>query len=214
MSTALQPPLRSALNPRLVVRHLAVVILFACAVVGLYLVLPVGDGAGTNVLAGALLVTIALGLLALAYLVGLRRVATSQTPVVGAISLLTMFLVTFVVLFAYVYLSLQTRLPGQIPGLTTHVDSLYFTVTMLTTVGFGDIAPAGQEARVIATVQMLVNLVFIGLVVQSAVRVGRDASQTRLQTLMAASGGGRDSATGRTWQTAPPGRSAAPEGDA
>ena len=35
---------------------------------------------------------------------------------------------------------------------------------MFATVGFGDIAPVTQVARILTTVQMLVNVIFIGVV--------------------------------------------------
>lgn len=54
-------------------------------------------------------------------------------------------------------------LPGQFAELHTKIDALYFTVSTLTTVGFGDVHAAGQLARAAVTVQMVFNLVFIGL---------------------------------------------------
>ena len=41
---------------------------------------------------------------------------------------------------------------------------MYFTVTVFSTVGFGDITAKTDLARTLVTVQMLVNLVVIGLV--------------------------------------------------
>jgi voltage-gated potassium channel len=55
------------------------------------------------------------------------------------------------------------KLPGQFADLHTKIDALYFTVSTLTTVGFGDVHAAGQLARAAVTVQMVFNLVFIGL---------------------------------------------------
>jgi voltage-gated potassium channel len=54
-------------------------------------------------------------------------------------------------------------LPGQFADLHTKIDALYFTVSTLTTVGFGDVHATGQLARAAVTVQMVFNLVFIGL---------------------------------------------------
>jgi voltage-gated potassium channel len=54
-------------------------------------------------------------------------------------------------------------LPGQFAELHTKVDALYFTVSTLTTVGFGDVHATGQLARAAVTVQMAFNLIFIGL---------------------------------------------------
>lgn len=179
---------------RRLVANLLAVAVFVVAVLGLYFVLPVGEKGSVNLAAGAALMVVAAGLLVLVYLLGLRRVARSRTPAVSAVSLLLMFLVVFVVLFAFAYRSLEAQQPGQIPGLQTPLDGLYFTVTVLTTVGFGDITPVGQAARALATVQMVVNLVFIGLVVQAAVKVGRDASRARIRALEASADGGQDGA--------------------
>jgi voltage-gated potassium channel len=55
------------------------------------------------------------------------------------------------------------ELPGQFADLHTKIDALYFTVSTLTTVGFGDVHAAGQLSRAAVTVQMVFNLIFIGL---------------------------------------------------
>jgi voltage-gated potassium channel len=44
------------------------------------------------------------------------------------------------------------------PGINTFVDALYFTVTTLTTTGFGDITPAGQMGRGLTVVIMVVGV--------------------------------------------------------
>jgi voltage-gated potassium channel len=54
------------------------------------------------------------------------------------------------------------RLPGQFTMLSTKTDSLYFNVSTLATVGFGDVHPVGQLARAAVTVQIVFNLVFLG----------------------------------------------------
>jgi voltage-gated potassium channel len=53
--------------------------------------------------------------------------------------------------------------PGQFAELHTKTDALYFNVSTLATVGFGDVHATGQAARVAVTVQIVFNLVFIGL---------------------------------------------------
>jgi subtilase family serine protease len=56
------------------------------------------------------------------------------------------------------------------------VDALYFTVTVFSTVGFGDITAKTDLARTLVTIQMLFNLVVVGLiakVILGAVNVGQ-----------------------------------------
>ena len=46
----------------------------------------------------------------------------------------------------------------------SRTDSLYFTVTVFATVGFGDIAPRTELARLVVMSQMLFGLIAFGLV--------------------------------------------------
>jgi hypothetical protein len=46
------------------------------------------------------------------------------------------------------------------------VDGLYFTVTVLSTVGFGDIHAVSSTARLLVTPQMLFGLIYIGTAVR------------------------------------------------
>jgi hypothetical protein len=58
----------------------------------------------------------------------------------------------------------------------TRTDALYFTVTVFSTVGFGDISARSEAARVVLIVQMLADLAFLGAgirVLLGAVQRGR-----------------------------------------
>ncbi len=66
-----------------------------------------------------------------------------------------------IVVFSLAFYVLAEREPSQIAGLHTRVDALYFTVSTLTTVGFGDVHATGQAARVLVLLQMFFNVVFI-----------------------------------------------------
>jgi voltage-gated potassium channel len=48
----------------------------------------------------------------------------------------------------------------------TRMDALYFTITVFATVGFGDITPTAQTSRLLVTVQMVLDLVLIGVVIR------------------------------------------------
>jgi voltage-gated potassium channel Kch len=66
-----------------------------------------------------------------------------------------------IVVFATAYLALA-REPGQILGLNTRVDALYFTVVTMATVGYGDIVPLSQAARIVVVIQIVYTVVFLG----------------------------------------------------
>ena len=55
-------------------------------------------------------------------------------------------------------------MPNSYTEPLTRLDALYFSVTMFATVGFGDITPVTELARVITVLQMLANLIFLGVV--------------------------------------------------
>lgn len=75
----------------------------------------------------------------------------------GLILLLTLA----VLFFAWTDNSLA-RIPGEFADLHTKTDALYFTISTLATVGFGDVHAAGQLARAAVTLEIVFNLVFLG----------------------------------------------------
>ncbi len=65
-----------------------------------------------------------------------------------------------VLVFATAYQALAQR-PGELDGIATRLDALYFTVVTLATVGYGDITPHGQAARLVTILQILYTFVFL-----------------------------------------------------
>jgi hypothetical protein len=63
-----------------------------------------------------------------------------------------------VVLFAFLDYQLAISLPGEFVRLQTKTDALYFAVSTLTTVGYGDVHAAGQFGRGLVVFQQLFNL--------------------------------------------------------
>ena len=51
-------------------------------------------------------------------------------------------------------------------GIETKIDALYFTITVVSTVGFGDITATGQGARLIVSANMIVNLVLLTIAIR------------------------------------------------
>jgi voltage-gated potassium channel len=70
-----------------------------------------------------------------------------------------------VAFFSIVYLVMARSGDAEMAGIRTKVDALYFTVTVLTSVGFGDIHAVGQIARVIVTIQMVFDVLFVAAAV-------------------------------------------------
>ncbi|MBC9955321.1 two pore domain potassium channel family protein [Leucobacter sp. cx-42] len=77
--------------------------------------------------------------------------------------LLALLLIVAVVCALGIY-TVATELPGQFSGIETRIDALYFTLTTMTTTGYGDIHAVGQLARVIVSCIFFFDLLFVGLV--------------------------------------------------
>ncbi|RRR98754.1 two pore domain potassium channel family protein [Glycomyces terrestris] len=66
-----------------------------------------------------------------------------------------------VLVFALADYGLAVNRPGEFAGLDTRVDALYFALSTLLTVGFGDVHAQGQLARALLCVQMAFNFTVI-----------------------------------------------------
>jgi len=86
---------------------------------------------------------------------------------------LLMLLGLVAVVFALGYYVLEEHSSGQLTGVSTRTDALYFTVATLTTVGYGDVHATGQVARSLVILQLLFDVVFVGALVSTVVRTLR-----------------------------------------
>lgn len=65
------------------------------------------------------------------------------------------------VVFSLVFYLLAVRQHGQLEGLHTRVDALYFAASTMLTIGYGDVHATGQLARGLVLLQMLFDIVFV-----------------------------------------------------
>ncbi|WP_412080365.1 potassium channel family protein [Streptomyces sp. SCL15-6] len=103
----------------------------------------------------------ALGLATVAVLLlrQVRHVLTGRTETHPGVAISLLVLLSVHVFAAAYYL--LAKQPGEFHGLHTRVDSLYFTVVTLATVGYGDITPRGQTARLVTLLQIVYSFVFL-----------------------------------------------------
>lgn len=107
-----------------------------------------------------------IALLAVVTVHQLRRIIISDYPWLRGVEAVAILVPLFLVVFAYVYLWMSKAHPGSFTHHLSRIDGLYFVVTVLTTTGFGDITAKTQTARVVVTLQMVLDLVFIGVVIR------------------------------------------------
>jgi voltage-gated potassium channel len=164
--------LAPAWRRRLVVLGLLRALATALVLVGLYYLLPLDHVRNVPL-------TLAVGLVILLVVIAwqLRAIVRARQPVLRAIVALATTVPLFVLLFASVYFVMAQASPANFsPHQLTRTDALYFTVTVFSTVGFGDITPASQGARLVVTAQMILDLLVLGLGIRAfvgAVQLGR-----------------------------------------
>ena len=100
--------------------------------------------------------------LALALRRQVRRSRRALRPAYLRIQWLLSAMYVLILGFALVYAVIAATLPAQFAGLDDRTDALYFSVTLVGTVGFGDIHPSGTVGQLAAIVHMVFNLIFIG----------------------------------------------------
>jgi hypothetical protein len=101
-----------------------------------------------------------------------QAVRLAEQPIVVALEAIVLLITMLVLGFASVYYAMDVH-HEQFEGLSTRLDAVYYTVTTLATVGYGDVHPVGQAARAVATGQMLLNLAFVGIVVRVLARAAQ-----------------------------------------
>jgi voltage-gated potassium channel len=137
-------------------------LLIVAAATAVYYVIPVPLRLSESAWAAMFFAgTAALGLAILLAVARLLRLRETEPVRVRALVVLLSVTVLF---FSWADRSVAA-LPGQFADLHTRTDALYFNVSTLATVGFGDVHPAGQLARAAVTLQIVFNLVFLGLAV-------------------------------------------------
>ncbi len=103
----------------------------------------------------------------------LRAVAIAEFPELRASEALAFSTTLLVVLFASTYLSLSHGETDAFSEQLDHTGALYFTLTTLTTVGFGDIAAQSTVARVAVMLQMVADFAVFGVIIKLITGVAR-----------------------------------------
>jgi voltage-gated potassium channel len=148
-----------AAQRRLVLRAVVLSILASVCLVVAYYELPMDKPITSDVrlalVVGLLLVTALIAFQA-------RAITRSPYPRVRAIAAFATSLPLFLLVFATVYFKMGGDQPGSFSQPMTRTGALYFTMTVFSSVGFGDITPKSETARIATMVQMLGDLLLVG----------------------------------------------------
>ena len=175
-STSTQDPAAVRPSTRRLLWTMVQVVGSIVVLVTLYYVLPL-DHSSMSMTVTMLLA----GLAGFVLLVGfqVRAIVRSSYPALHAIEALAISVPFFLMIFASTYVALANLVPASFGEHITHTDGIYFTVTVFSTVGFGDITAKTETARLVVTLQMLTDLIIYGLVIKVFMRAVRRGQQRK-----------------------------------
>ena len=90
-------------------------------------------------------------------------IGKSENPALRAIEGMFLGVPLFLLLFAAAYFLMSQSDTANFTSELSRTDSLYFTVTIFSTVGFGDISAQTEPARLMVSAQMMLDLVILGV---------------------------------------------------
>ncbi|WP_322938254.1 potassium channel family protein [Nocardioides bizhenqiangii] len=110
---------------------------------------------------------------------GLALVASAMIKELGqvrkgepgrGVRVLAMLLILLVMAASLSFFLLNEIRPDEVTGLQTRTDALYFTLSTMTTVGYGDVHAEGQIARALVCVMIVFNVVVVASLVRAQTR--------------------------------------------
>jgi voltage-gated potassium channel len=110
----------------------------------------------------------------------IRAVRKSRFPNIRAGEAMLSSGILLLAIFASIYSAMSLQNPEAFTEVLTPFSSMYFALTILATVGFGDIAPITVSARSVAMAQMVLDLVFIGVLVRVFTSVAKRSMKNRV----------------------------------
>ncbi len=163
---------------RVLVRALLRIGASVAVLIALYYALPF-----TGTLDSRAAVGLLVGLLLFVVLVvwQVRSILSATYPGIRAVQTMATLVPLFLLLFAASYCIESSTTPSSFSSPLTRTDALYFTVTVFATVGFGDITAQSEAARIAVTVQMVSDLLVLGVLLRVVISAAQRGQQRRAQ---------------------------------
>ena len=153
-------------------RSVAIIVLAWALIIGAFFVLPIGHESGLRAV-----VRLGADVALIGALIAwqIRRISAAELPELRAAEALGIIVAVFLVAFSAIYLALSHDTPSTFTQHLSHARALYFTITVFSTVGFGDITPRTDAARLVVSAQMLLDLALIGAGVRLILNVAKSS---------------------------------------
>jgi voltage-gated potassium channel len=95
-----------------------------------------------------------------------KGVYRARYPTMRAAEALVLTAAMFLAIFAMIYVEISLARPGSFTEDLDNFSAYYYALTVLATVGFGDIAPTAVPARAVTMVQMALDIAFIAILIR------------------------------------------------
>jgi voltage-gated potassium channel len=154
----------------MIVRAIVVTVSLVALIIAAYYLLPFDDGGTRGVVFRILF---GLVLLVVATAVSVQKVLHSPYPMLRAFEALGLVVGFAVVSFAGMYVMMSSWSEAAFSESLGKTDGLYFSLTTATTIGYGDISPVTEGARIVVMVQMVTNVAVLGVAARAIVNAAR-----------------------------------------
>jgi len=153
-------------------------IVIAFALIGLILSL-VPDVPDGRILVPVILVAGAIAMYVWYFRHQVKSIYGARYPTLRAVESIILVAAMFLAIFALFYVTISVNDRAAFTEPLDAFNGYYFSLTVLATVGFGDITPVTFGARLATMVQMALDLAFIGVAFKVIGGAARSALQTR-----------------------------------
>lgn len=142
-----------------------------------YFMFPMTDR--DNVVLG--LTAVVAGLVVFAYIFyrQLHKIRRADYPLLRAAEAIVLIATTFIVLMSSIASIFSNADASNYSEPLSRLDALYFVVTTLATVGFGDITPTAPATRAFTILQILLGVGLLGVGLRSLFSVAQEVAQGR-----------------------------------
>jgi voltage-gated potassium channel len=111
----------------------------------------------------------------------IKRVRKAKHPEIMATESIILSAGLFLAIFSAIYVMLEGENPGSFSEPVTHFTATYFALTVLATVGFGDITAVSNAARFVVMLQMALGLGFIAVIIRVFATTAKRARRVKQQ---------------------------------
>jgi voltage-gated potassium channel len=147
------------------------------ALLTVYFMLPLQDR--DNLGLRAVAVVAGLTIFGAIFVRQLRQIRKARYPVLRAVEAIAMVATLFIVVMASIHYNLAAATPSSYSEVLSRLDALYFTVTTLATVGYGDITPTSDVTRSVTMVQMVMGIALLGAGIRILLGMARMVAEAR-----------------------------------